>query len=62
MINEAMASIPILTHYEELLGESPIMSASIRATRQCNLHCPHCYVYSSPEAGEKLSSELSLVV
>ena len=37
-------------------GEEPIMAATIRVTKACNLRCPHCYV----NAGEKLENELSL--
>ena len=41
---------------KNFFGEEPIMAATIRVTKACNLRCPHCYV----NAGEKLENELSL--
>jgi radical SAM protein with 4Fe4S-binding SPASM domain len=41
---------------KEFFGEEPIMAATIRVTKACNLKCPHCYV----NAGKKLKDELSL--
>lgn len=39
----------------DLFGEEPIMAATIRLTKGCNLSCPHCYV----NGGEPLKNELS---
>lgn len=41
---------------KEFFGEEPIIAATIRVTKACNLKCPHCYV----NAGKKLKDELSL--
>lgn len=41
---------------KNFFGEEPIMAATIRVTKACNLRCPHCYV----NAGKKLENELSL--
>jgi len=41
---------------KNFFGEEPIMAATIRVTKACNLRCLHCYV----NAGEKLENELSL--
>jgi radical SAM protein with 4Fe4S-binding SPASM domain len=41
---------------KDFFGEEPIMAATIRVTKACNLRCPHCYV----NAGQKLENELSL--
>lgn len=37
-------------------GEEPVLAATIRLTRGCNLRCPHCYV----NAGLPLENELTL--
>lgn len=41
---------------KNFFGEEPIMAATIRVTKACNLRCPHCYV----NAGKGLENELSL--
>ena len=40
----------------DFLGADPLLSASIRLTKQCNLKCRHCYA----NAGQKYDNELSL--
>ena len=37
-------------------GDEPVLAATIRLTKACNLRCPHCYV----NAGYALQDELSL--
>lgn len=37
-------------------GEEPLLAATIRLTKGCNLRCPHCYV----NAGLPLENELTL--
>lgn len=37
-------------------GEEPVLAATIRLTKGCNLRCPHCYV----NAGLPLENELTL--
>lgn len=44
----------------EIFGSDPILSASIRVTKQCNLSCPHCYAYTTIEKGKRLPSELTI--
>lgn len=41
---------------KEFFGEEPILAATIRLTKGCNLRCPHCYV----NAGLPLKNELNL--
>ena len=35
----------------DFFGFRPILSSSIKVTRNCNLHCKHCYVHTNN--GEK---------
>lgn len=44
---------------EEVFGGVPVLSGSIRVTRACPLKCPHCYVYTTPESGNRLDDELT---
>lgn len=52
-------SLPLLstrTQIQSFLGDEPVLAATIRLTKACNLKCPHCYV----NAGCPLKDELSL--
>lgn len=40
----------------EFFGEEPLMAASVRLTKACNLRCPHCYA----NGGLPLEKELTL--
>ena len=59
MSERSAFKISTLKDFESFLGESPILSASIRVTRECNLCCSHCYVYSFRKSGKRLTNELS---
>ena len=40
-------SIGLLSTQETIrgfFGEEPVLAATIRLTKGCNLRCPHCYV------------------
>lgn len=41
---------------KSFFGEEPVLAATIRLTKGCNLRCPHCYV----NAGLPLENELTL--
>lgn len=52
-------SLKILSAPEQIkkfFGEEPLMAASIRVTKACNLRCPHCYA----SGGVALKNELKL--
>lgn len=42
---------------EKFFGEEPIIAATVRLTKACNLRCPHCYVNAGKIADNELSCE-----
>lgn len=59
-------SIGLLSTQETIrgfFGEEPVLAATIRLTKGCNLRCPHCYVSAAqPLKNELTTNEIKSVV
>jgi len=54
-MNKKLKLLSTQQEIKSFLGNTPLVSASLRVTNACNLRCPHCYT----EGGVRLTNELN---